>query len=181
MRIKHTVYIGYYIKNHRMICVSTNKKLISNYMENHRGLSSKEYFIDKEELDDTEILLKYDDYVISDYNGYYIPNIDQCIISMDSNSLLDEIRITINHVKNIALLSSNIKKIPDSDVNTLLNTIKVLNSFTKKPKILNKLNNEYCLTHSVLFCDMEQYISEIIRYKELREYDRSFNNALADF
>lgn len=181
MKLKHTIYIGYYTKNHKMICVSINKQLVINYMENHRGLTSNRYYIEKEEVDDTDILLKYDDYVISDYNGYYIPNIDQCLISIDANALPEDIMNTIDHLKNIAILSSNVKKIPEKDFESLINAIKVLNSFIKKSKVLNKLNREYCLTHSILFCDMEQYITKINNYKEMKDWDKSFNNALAEF
>lgn len=176
----HTVYIGYYVKYNKILCISTDKKMIINYMENHRGLSMDKYNIEKKDLSDTEILIKYENYIISEYNGYYIPYIDQCIISIDSNSLYEDIWDTINKLKKITILSSNVKKVSENDIDTLIDSIKVLDSFIKKPKILNKLNKEYGLTNSILFCDIDKYFTKINLFNEMKDWDRSFNNALSD-
>ena len=176
----HIVYIGYYVKYNKILCISTDKKMIINYMENHRGLLPDNYDIQKKELSDTEILIKYENYIISEYNGYYIPYIDQCIISIDTNSLYEDIWNTINGLKKITVLSSNVKKISKNDLNILIDSIGVLNSFIKKPKILNKINKEYSLTNSILFCDIEIYFSKINLFNEMKDWDKSFNNALGD-
>ena len=181
MEMCHIIYIGYYVKSHQLLCVSTNKQLVINYMENHRGLTSKNYYIEKEKSTETEILLKFDKYVISEYNGYYIPNIDQCIIDIAANTLPENIITTIEQLKEITLLSSNVKQVSKNDFETLVNSIKILNSFIKKSKIINKLNKEYCITHSILFCDIDEYLKKLRIYREMKDFDKSFNNALADF
>lgn len=176
----HTVYIGYYIRNDKILCISTDKELVVSYLENHRGLNSDTYYIEKRKLSDTEILIKYEYYVISEFNDYYIPYIDQCIISMSTNSLYNDIINIMNELKKITILSSNIKKITKNECSTLVDAIKVLESFAKRPKILNKLNKEYKLSHSILFCDIDQYFMKVNLFYEMKDWDMSFNNALSD-
>lgn len=173
----HEVYIGYYEKNDisTVLAVSNKKSIVKNYLENHRGLNPTQYDIQKHELTDTEILVKYEDYVISSYMGYYIPEIDQCIIELYGDDIDILIDSTIDNLKKIYVLSNNVKKIKKTDSNILLNALKILISF-KSNKIVNKLKKENNKTSSILFCDIDDYLTYIRMYND----QRNLNSRYAD-
>lgn len=171
-------YIGYY-KN-KVLAISKHKEILVNYLENHRRLNKSQYTVEKEYLSDSDIVLKYDDYVISEYNGYFIPNIDQNIIDLHSNSIDQELLSTIEQLKHITTLSSNIKKISEDDINQMINTIKILINIRKKPKLLNKLNKQYQINHSILYSDIDEYLKEIRMYKEMIDMNLTYKNALVE-
>ena len=177
----HKLYFGYYYKSQNqktLLGISKNKSIMKNYLENHRGLNPNEYVIESERTSEGDILVKYDDYLITEYGDYYIPNIDQTIIDLYSSSIDMEIVNTINQLKHIVILSTDIKKISIEESEILVNAIKVLTRFRKKPKILNKLNKQYSITHSLLYCDIKEYLNSVSSYKSMVELDRDYRNVL---
>ena len=181
MQSEHKCYLGYYHQKHKLLAISSNKELLINYLTNHRGLKSYEYVIEKDYISDTDLLLKYDNFIITEYNGYCIPNIDQNIIELHSHSIDQELIATIEQLKHIALLSTNVKKISEEDVRQMISTIKILSNIKSKPKVLNKLNKQNQINHSILYCDIEEYLLQLRQYNELCEYNSRYNNALVEF
>lgn len=179
----HKIYKGYYInrRNEILIAVSNEKTLIENYFINHRMLHPSQFSIVKEYADDIDIVTKYSDYVISEYNGYYIPEIDQISIGVNSHTIDIEIENTINNIKDIISLSKNIKKVSKSEIGSMIHTIEILSKMLKSKKILNKLNEESELSDPILFCNMEKYLELIKSYKEMRDMNRAYKNALLEY
>lgn len=181
MEKTHKCYIGYYAnKKDILLAVSKTKEILINYLENHRGLKKYQYRIEKDYLSDTDLVLKYDYYTISEYNGYFIPNIDQNIIEYQSNSIDQEINNTIIQLTHIALLSSNVKQIQKNEISQMVNVIKLLKKFRKTPKILNKLNKQHQITHSILYCEIDEYLTEVRRYTEMIEMNTCYKNMLVE-
>ena len=63
------VYMGYYVRNNisTLLAVSKKRSVLKNYLENHRGLNPFEYDIIKQEISDNELMIKYSDYIISNF------------------------------------------------------------------------------------------------------------------
>lgn len=176
----HEVYLGYYIPKSNvryLLGVSKKKMVIKNYLENHRGLDEIEYSIEKEELSDSELLIKYSDYIISEYYGYYIPEIDQTLIELYSPNIQDLLNITINNLKEIYLLSNNIKKIDYSDNLRIMYSIKSLMKFKSK-SIINKLERKSYKTSPILFCNIEEYMRYIRTFQEEREMNNRYKDII---
>jgi len=174
-------YIGYY-KN-RVIAVSNKKKLISNYFESHRGLVKGEYEIKEEMISETTLMLHYEDKIITEYMGYYIPDVDSTIIQLFSGSIDMEIVETIDHLRRIAILANDVKKLYDikksqPDVASIVNTIKVLSKMAKSKKIMNKLNKRDIMVNSILFCNMEEYLQRLSQYEEMKHMRTSYEYSL---
>ena len=106
---EHHVYKGIY-KN-KVMSIAKSKEIVKNYMEEHRGLSKSEYQLEEDIMTDIELLIENEDYVISEFHGYYIPYIDQLIIESNELEIKYLIENTINSLKQILLLSENVKKI----------------------------------------------------------------------
>jgi hypothetical protein len=180
MSNEHKCYIGYYTKINRIIAISKHKEILINYLENHRGLNQIQYEIKKEYLTDTDLLIKYDNYIISDYNGYFIPNIDQNIIEFHTNSIDKELVCTIEQLKHIISLSMNVKKVNKDEIDQMIKTVKILIKFKNSNKILSKLNKQYQISHSILYCNIDEYLLEVRRYNDMIEMNYAYKNALYD-
>ena len=174
------VYIGYYFRsnyNKKILGVSKKKSVIKNYLENHRGLTPNQYLIVREEMNDIDLLAKYSDYIISSFMGYYIPEIDQCIIeiySEDVNILIDN---TIENLKRIYLLSENVKKVPEVESRMLLNTIKVL-LHLKSFRIIKKLKKQSTKSSPILFCNINEYLDYVRSYQDQREMNSRYTEIM---
>lgn len=175
---EHNVYIGYY-KDH-IIAISKMKEVVKNYLENHRSLKKGMYSIKKDILSDTDLILKYDEYIISEFHGYYIPKIDQDIITLYSRSIEAELSNTIESLKHLTILCSNVKKISQEEVSSMVASLKCLNRIQKNDKLLYKLNKQENYNCSFLFTNIEDYLSEIRRYKDEIEMNRRFNFVMTE-
>ena len=177
------VYMGYIntrkYKN-KLIAISSNKEIVKSYLESHRGLTKNQYYIESEYYTESELLLKYGDHIISEFEGYYIPEIDQEAIQMNSTDIGIEIISCFNALKHITLLSSEIKKFNKSDLATLLDALKILNTMQKKNKMLTKLEIKNMSLDTLLFCDIDEYFSKISSYKNTREMNQRYKYALYD-
>lgn len=172
------VYIGYYHKSNKItyiLGVSKKKMVIKNYLENHRGLNPVEYTIERECLTDNELLIKYSDYIISEYLGYYIPEIDQSIIEIYSNDISNLIDTTVNNLKSIYLLADNVNKINFNKKDILLSALKILISF-KSRSVLRKLEKQSYKTSPILFCEINEYLQYVRNYQEQRDINSRFKD-----
>ena len=181
MKESHRIYFGYYYRgpnSKTLLGISKSKSIIKTYLENHRGLDSNEYLIEPDIISEDDLLVKYDDYLITEYGDYYIPNIDQSIIEIYSSSIDMEIVNTVNQLKHIVILSDGVKKISSEESQILIDAIKVLTNFKKKPKILTKLNKQYAITHSLLYCDIKEYLNTVSSYRSMVDLNRDYHNLL---
>lgn len=167
------VYMGYF--NNKLYAISKDRKLVKYYMEGHRGLAKGNYEIREEEVSDTDMILKYEDYVIEEYHNFYIPHIDSVIIDIHCSSLESEFQSVILSLKKFTILISHLKN-TDSDVSILANAIKILLSYStnKKYKKLKKINVK---SHQLLYCDIKTYRKYISNYNEMRASHVDFINA----
>jgi len=168
------IYIGYY-KN-KIIAVSEDKKVVKYYMENHRGLKKHQYIIEDAYVSDTDMIVKYEDYLIEEYYGFYIPRIDRYIIDMDIAFLADEVSTLIERIKQFIILISHLKK-SSNDIQILVSAIKVLSNYTAKKKY-KKIRKEAIKSHELLYCDdIDKYMIKVRNYKEMIEMNNAYNNA----
>ena len=177
MKDSHKVFFGYYTGIHRrLICIAKEKDLVLNYLQNHRGLDKTEFKIEKGFLSDTEIITKYENYVISEYSGYYIPYIDQLYIEIHGRTLSDELREVVLQLHRFITLSKDVKKISKESVAVLIKAAKVLIEFRGDPKILNKLTKNDQAYNSILYCPIREYISSISTLEEMLLMDRAYKD-----
>ena len=173
------VYMGYYVRNNisTLLAVSKKRSVLKNYLENHRGLNPFEYDIIKQEISDNELMIKYSDYIISNFIGYYIPEIDQVIISIYSEDVDMLINNTIENLKRIYMLSSNVKKILKRDNIILLDAIKKLLEF-RSNHIIKKLKKASNKNSPILFCGIKEYLEYIRGYQEQREMNSRYRDLM---
>ena len=177
------VYFGYYVKPNTskiLLAISKRKKILRTYLENHRGLLHGEYVIDQVELDDSDLILKYEDYTITEYERYYIPNIDQLIIEYYARDIDTELLDTIQRLTHLAAMITNIKTISLKEENCILDSIRTINGFRGSPKVMKKLNKEYALSHSILYSDIQEYLSCVRQFKEMRDYEEYYKGAVIE-
>lgn len=167
------VYIGYIGK--QLVAVSENKKVVKYYMTNHRGLNKSQYTIEEAYVSDTDMIIKYEDYIIEEFYGYYIPRIDAMIIEMELSSLNDELVSMISQLKRFTLLISHLKN-SGNDLDILLSAIKILSKYTVKKKY-KKIYKECIKSHNILYCDLDTYKRYINGYIEMKSLNDAYNNA----
>lgn len=178
MKDSHKVFFGYYTGIHRrLICIAKEKDLVLNYLQNHRGLNKEDFEVEKEFLTDTEIITNYENYIISEYSGYYIPYIDQLYIELHGRSLSDELREIVLQLHRVITLSKDVKKVPKEDVSILIKATKILVSFRGNSKILNKMTKNDQVYNSILYCPIREYISSISTLEEMMNMDQTYKDA----
>ena len=165
------VFIGKY-KN-KTIAISEKEKLIRTYMEAHRFLTRRDYEVEEKSMSETQLMLYHEDYVLTEYNGYYIPNIDVTIIEMYGNSVNNQINQAIEGVKNIAILANQVKKL-QPEVDQMIKVIKMFKKLQSSQKILRKLNYQDFLLNSILFIEMEEYTKILNQYQEMIRNNQEF-------
>lgn len=170
------VYIGYY-KSQKII-IATQKKVIKNYLQLHRGLTKKEYEIEEEFLPEYEILGKYEDLVVQEYDGYYLPSIDSEIMELYENPIEKELSESANTLKKLILLTKEMKKVSKKDTMVLHASLQLINAYLQDPKILDELNEKDQMTSSILYSPMEIYLKEVSRYREIRDMQKIYRNKL---
>ena len=160
-----SVYMAYY--KSRIIAISKKEKLVRNYMEAHRYLTKKEYEIELQSLSETQLMLYHEDQILTEFYGYYIPNIDVVIIEMYSNGISIQINQAIEGIKNIAILSNQVKRLRP-EVDQMIKMIKTLKEMQSSQKIINKLNYQDTLLNSILFCNMDEYLKALNQYEDIK-------------
>lgn len=175
------VYIAYY--NDKPIAVSKEKTLVVNYMEVHRSLSSDQYTVELESVSDIDLLTKYDEYIISEFHGSYIPNIDQEIIDVSTNSIDMEIYNTIESLKHIIVLSTGVKQLSKSksEIQSMVSTLKILNDIKSNDKLIRKLNKQEITSSSILYLNMKDYLAEVKIYQERKMMTERYKNLMYEY
>jgi len=167
------IYIGYY--NGKIICMHPEKAIVQMYLKLNRHLSKDEYDIKRKFISETDLCLSYDDYLMYDYHGLYIPNVDSVIIDKDCATMDAELDSTLVQLKQLLLLISHLKK-TDEEIKKIIETIKILQSYKSKKKY-NKLYKENILSHPILYCNIKEYSRYINQFNELRTMSTNYKDA----
>ena len=177
----HEVYIAYY--NDKPVAISQEKNLVVNYMEVHRSLLPDQYTLELESVSDIDLLTKYDEYIISEFHGSYIPNIDQEIIDVSTNSIDMELYNTIESLKHIIVLSTGVKQLSKSksEIQSMVSTLKVLNDIKSNGKLIRKLNKQEISSSSILYLNMKVYLAEVKRYQERKMMTERYRNLMYEY
>lgn len=171
------LYIGYY--RNKILCMHQNKEIVKTYLTINRKLMDDEYEIKKETIREIDLCLKYEDYIIVEYNKFYIPNIDTVVIEMDCSNLHKELETTIDRVKDLVFKISHIEK-DKANIKILVSAINILTSFNKNKKY-KKLYKESTKYHPILYCNIQEYFQYIeyinsYRNNQIRNSAYAFNN-----
>ena len=158
-------YFGLYQDN--IYAVSTDKKLIKLYFEELRGLNKTDYQIEKRNIFQSDLLLRYDDQYLVDWNGYFIPNIDTSIISIENKSIDTELMDTIRNLKHIILLTQDINAVSSKEKYKLLDALNTLNKIKKSSKITQKMEKTNSIEYSILYISMDEYIHHLNSFREM--------------
>lgn len=174
-----TFYFAKYRDMSIPIAISNVKDLVKEYMEVHRNVKPKDYIINDGNFKPAEIQSEFPYALIEQYEDWYIPAIDIEIITVNKNKIEDIIDNTISGLKTIILSTQDIKKIPDSDRNTLIKSMQIINNFKNKKKVWNKIVDNYKLSE-LLFMDMDSYWSTRCIYIEMKETRQRWDFMIED-
>lgn len=161
------IYIGKV--NERIICISLDKKIISTYMKYIRRLEKHQYSIDKESIIESDYYSKYEDYIIDEFHGYYLPNIDINIIIRDSMNIDQLLKLTSNNIKELVSLLNYTKNVKEDELITLLNSLKIIEKY-KHGKYNKKISKVYWKAHPIFFCDINSYLNMVDEYLNYKKY-----------
>ena len=157
--------------------MSESKEVVITYLEQLRGLRKKEYEIQKEEILESGISLQYEDIYATEWNGFYIPTIDISIINTMAKPAKEEIDNTINILTSLLLVSKDIKKVRNSEITSIIDTIRALDRFRNTPKIINKIEFTSTIQNSILYMPMKKYVQTLNSYKNMiLEYKYGYEN-----
>lgn len=163
-----TFYLASYKNDIHPVAISNMKELVKEYMEVHRGLKPNEYKIDEGKFILGELQLEYPYAIIEQYEDWYLPSIDIEMILLNKDKIEDIVQDTVEYLKTILIFTQDIKKIPESDRNTIIKAMQIINSFKDKKKIWNKMVDNYKLS-DLIFLDMETYWKKRSIYMDMRE------------
>ena len=161
-------YFAYYKKWSEPIAISNNLNLVKEYMENHRHVKPRYYNIEELSYTPGELMLEYPDFIIENYEDWYIPSVDAEMIELNKIDLCDLFSNTLDGMKQILLTIQHIKKIPDNDKKTILTSMQIINSYTNKKKIWNKIVESFKLS-DLLYLDIDEYLTKREMFIEMRE------------
>lgn len=156
------VYCGYYTfrpENPVLLCVSDTKKLVKSYLKAYRGLSKEEYRIEKSYVSYIQLIDDLDIYVITEWNGHYIPSIDQIHIDTAQTQNTEFLFNTIRNLNQIVGYVKDIKGISKEDVSILSLAVSVLLKISKRVKIEKKF--EKIRQREVLYAPIEEHLKHI--------------------
>lgn len=175
------VYIGYLDTSEEMIiATSINKEVLKFYLENNRELSKRQYRIEKEIMNAYHYYAKYNAYILEEaFNNIYLTNRDIEIIGNENCNFIIDMKNTLDKLKYYSLLINRIKKTKD-DVPDFIKVIEDLEKYTTKDKLFNKIENEHYLSHPIIHCDINTYLSYIRVYEESKDLTTRYKNACDD-
>ena len=105
------IYMGTY-KN-KIYAVSQSRDLVFTYLHTMRKLDVDKFKITKQTIFESELTTEYEDQVLVEYNGYYIPNIDVVLIGLHSKELCENMNNTIDELKRYIVLSNEVKRVKE--------------------------------------------------------------------
>lgn len=162
-------YLGYYQKYSTPLCIHTDKELVKEYLSSHRFLIPEKYRIEKIKTTEGNLFLQYEELYLTQYENWYIPSIDIEILCSNSSNIEEEISNLLSQFKEIILASKDVKKVKDEEFSHLIESYRILSSFRNSNKILRKLEKNRIVTSSILFLEIEPYLQELRRYRDMKE------------
>lgn len=170
MKMKYSeiihLYFGYY--KDILYAISSSKEAIKTYFELHRNLDSDQYEIEEEDKLESDLILNYEDMLLTRWRYYFIPNIDVTMLELYEHTIDTRIEQIIQDLKDFAIIAMNVKKVANEDVEKMIDSIKVLQKFKETPKIMNKMAELNTIDNSILFMDMEDYISHLRAFNDMK-------------
>lgn len=172
------VYCGYYTlspKNPTLLCVSDTRKMVKNYLKIYRRLSKEEYSIEKIFVSYIRLIDDLDIYVISEWNGHYIPAIDQIHIGTLENQNTEFLFNSIRNLNRVVGYVRDIKGVSKEDISILSLAVSVLLKISKKVNIGKKFDEIY--QNEILYAPIEEHIKHINDTINLMCLNRETNDA----
>lgn len=175
-----TFYAGYVSGfSIKPIAVSNNKSLVREYMENHRFLKPKYYRIETlNNLSDHDVFVMFNDQLLVEYEGYYLPSIDTVMIEFYKRSMRAEIYNTIKSLGTIDLLVKESKIVSDSERDDLYHAMKTLTKFMRTNEIMDEIEHEDLITNSIIFEDIQSYMKDLACFDEMMDMHRMYEYQL---
>lgn len=170
-------YYAGYVKRfpNKPIAVSDNKNLLKEYMENHRFIKPNHYEIEIiNNLSDQEVFIMYNDQLLVEYNGYYLPSIDTMMIDFYKVSMKTELYNTIKSLSKISLFVKESKLVYDFEKDELYNALRILTKFMKTDKIMDEIEHEALITNSIIFEDVQSYMQDLACFNEMMEMHQRY-------
>lgn len=170
-------YFSFYEKSIQPIAVSNSKELVKIYMETHRY--TKNYEIKEVKLYQKDVLTEYNDSFISQYENWYIPNIDIEIIKSGRRNLEREVNDVLEHLKSIILLVKDIKKVSNEEKEILIKAFQVVSQLKTRKKVWEKMIDNYKLS-DLLFMEIDEYLRMKEVYIQMRAERRKLDYLLPE-
>lgn len=164
------LYKGFY--RSKLLCVSTTKGLIREYLHNIRKLNNDFIEINMEYITNDSIFLKYEKYLLEDCYGFYIPTIDVDIIDKDYQLYLSTYTNSVEFNKDF--LRTIYPLLSKDEYDTMLESIKIMIKFNNKKKLNRKMKEMFYLTHPIFNININEYFELMKRYNEIDQMDKRY-------
>lgn len=171
------IYLGYYNQYGTPLIVSENKKIVKQYLKNHRFLQKTQIKIYKENrFNESSFTEDFKDQIATEYHGYYLPAIDIEILEYNRPNLRNSIQATIDQLKHFTLLTGSMR-FPESKIKPMVSTIKILADFIENEESYEKLEKADRVMNSILYAEITDYLRTLSSFKEIRRMreDYEFN------
>lgn len=174
------IWVGYYVpsdgKTPILLCVSESKKEVKQYLKTYRGLSKGEYQIIHEEVSYGDLLAKYENYIIGEWNGHRIPFIDQMTMSLVPDFKSRFLKDAILELHHIAGYSEDIQQITREEKAILKRGVQILLRFDQNKKILDRLSIQYL--NDTLFAPIDQHLKNTDAAVQILNLDSQWRDSI---
>ena len=186
MKIKYnssiTLYVGFYKST--PLAADENKDLVKNYLEFHRGLKSREYYIEKIESDSVNVDISvYENILLRKYRGYYLTQMDIRILDQEFDSLLGDFNTTINTMMTLGVLSKLTKSLEDN-AEIFVKAVEVMKDYQESDSTIRKLEKKFLFAHPVFHSEINKYLQireiYVAMYEEIYTMDSMFKNRIME-
>lgn len=177
-----TLYVGFYKST--PLAADENKDLVKNYLEFHRGLKPKEYYIEKIKSDSLNVDISvYENILLQKYRGYYLTQMDIRIIDDEFINLLDNFNTTINTMMTLGVLSKLTKSLEDN-AEIFVKAVETVKDYQESDSTIRKLEKKFLFTHPVFHSEINQYLQireiYVAMYEEIYTMDSMFKTRLME-
>lgn len=176
MKDENILYKGYY-KN-ILLCVSTSKKIVLDYLINTRKIDKKSALLEKEYMINDSILLHYEDYILEDCYDIYLPARDVSMINKEYDNFVYKYKDNIDYMKEYLKVLYPLVSKEEYDI--ILETIKIFVKYQNKPKKNIKLQSIFYLRHPLFHMPIDEYLIHLGMYREDDQLTRRYEFLLSE-
>lgn len=156
---KQRWYYGYFHKY--CLAVSTDKTKVRLYMEQHRGLTRKEYYIEEK----TFLSSKYDSQVLVPFFDMYLTKKDCQFITRDSKLDIDDVLEQTK--RDLYFLGKVLENTSyEEDAKKVGKLLARLSELKREDEGTRELEKATRLLHPLVFCDITEYLYNLKMYEE---------------